>query len=97
MEQPTFNLSVEFDDKPLKNPHLRRLSLIFKGAGKEELVIRGFLLPQDHKELLPPSTIVSGQRYSIATLSPMLQERILNSFCFEDLYPVRAAAQGDVR
>ena len=85
-----FTLQIKFDDRPLRTPHLRRFSLIFKAAkeGKEELVVRGCLLPQGHKQVIPPSTLVSGKSYDICQMSPALQEAILNSFSFEDLFPV---------
>jgi hypothetical protein len=90
-----FSLSIKFDDRPLtRTPHLRRLSLIFKAEGKEELVIRGFLLPQGHKQIIPPSTLVSGKTYDICQLSPALQEAILTSFSYEELYPVRKPEKG---
>jgi hypothetical protein len=84
----SFKLSIKFDDRPLKTPHLRRLSLILKSEGSEEIVIRGFLLPQGNKQLFSPSTLVSGRQYDICQMSPALQEAILNSFSFEDLFPV---------
>jgi hypothetical protein len=84
----SFNLSIKFDDRPLRPPHLRRFSLIFKADGKEELVVRGCLLPQGHKQLIPPSVVVSGKPYDICQFSPALQEAILNSFSFEQLFPV---------
>jgi hypothetical protein len=89
-EHLTFSLSVKFDDKPLRTPHLRRFSLIFKAEGsKEEAIIRGCLLPQGHKQVFAPSTFVKGKQYDICQFSPALQEAILNSFSFEDLFPVQ--------
>jgi hypothetical protein len=94
MALPHFSLSVEFDSKPLSRSDLRRFSLVLKSGERHELVIKGFLLPEDHREILSPTTLVRGQRYSIASLSPALQEAILNSFSYEDLFTVKAA-QGE--
>jgi hypothetical protein len=85
---PAFGLKVKVDDHPTRSPHLKRFSLIFT-QGKNEIVVRGFLLPVDHKQVISPTVVVAGRAYSIAQLSPQMQEAILRQFEFEDLFPVQ--------
>jgi hypothetical protein len=91
MQSPNLacNVSIKLDTKPLKIPGLRRFSLIFTGDDHCEMEIKGFLLPADNREISSPSVLLGGKKYSICTLSPSMQERLLRCFEFEDLFPVR--------
>jgi len=84
-----FNLRVVFDEKPLKTPGLRRFSLVFSGDGTQELIIKGFLLPSDNKEIRPPTVILQGKPYSIVQLSPSLQQGLLDEFYRQEQFPQR--------
>jgi hypothetical protein len=89
-KMPSFSLEVEFDSKPLNNPDLRRFSLVLKSLddSQHQMKIQGFLLPKNHSEIRPPSVILKSGRYDICTMTPQLQEVILNSFSFEQLFEV---------
>jgi len=76
-----FSLRVAFDDKPLKASGIRRFSLIFTGDSNQELVIRGFLLADNPKAIQAPSVVLAGGKsYSVAILSPALQQGLLKEF-----------------
>jgi len=76
----TFSLRVAFDDKPLKASGVQRFSLIFAGDGGQEVVIRGFLLAENPKDIQPPRVMLSGGKsYSVAVISPALQQGLLES------------------
>jgi len=75
-----FSLRVAFDERPLKTSGVRRFSLIFTGDGGQEVVIRGFLLADNPKEIQPPRVaLATGKGYAVAVISPALQQGLLES------------------
>jgi hypothetical protein len=74
-----FSLRIAEDPKPLKNPDLKRFSLVFSSPDGD-VTIRGCLFHTRGKEVFPPSVMLGRRPYDVVKLSPELQAELARQF-----------------